>query len=87
MFAIVDTHMTVPAAAAACATATSPSGWNSRWWPTGATITGSEMRVPITVVARSGSGIPPSIRGTNRIRANAAIVSRSARSSPAPPSR
>ena len=84
---MVETHITVPAAAAAFATATSPSGWNSRWCPTGATITGSQIRVPITVVARSGSAMPASIRGRNRIRANAAIVSRSARSSPAPPSR
>src|SRR6478672_5339142 len=68
--------MTVPAAAEARATATSPSGWNSRWCPTGATITGSEMRVPMTVVASSGSAMPASIRGRNRIRASAAAVSR-----------
>ena len=45
--------MTVPAAAAARAIATSPSGSTSRWKATGATSSGIETSAPSTVVARA----------------------------------
>lgn len=45
-----DRPIAVPRAAAACATATSPSGWTA-CTPVGETRTGSEMSCPITVVA------------------------------------
>ena len=50
----LDSPITVPRAAAARATATSPSGWTA-WTPVGLMITGSEIGWPITVVASDRS--------------------------------
>ena len=47
--------MAVPRAAAARATATSPSGWTA-WTPVGDTMTGKEISWPITLVVRSRLG-------------------------------
>ena len=51
--ASVDKHITVPAAAAPRAIASSPSGCAIRWKAVGATSTGSDTSVPSTVVAAS----------------------------------
>ena len=79
--------MIVPAAAAARAIATSPSGSTRRWKATGATSSGIETSVPSTVVAVLTSQTSTSIRGRSRRRAKAATLSRSVRSSPAPPAK
>jgi hypothetical protein len=49
--AAVDMIIGTPAAAAARATATSPSGWASLSTPTGASMIGAASEVPSTVLA------------------------------------
>ncbi len=79
--------MIVPAAAAARAMPTSPSGWARRWNATGATSSGIDTVVPSTVVAVVGSETSTSTRGRSRQRPKASTFSRSVRSSPAPPAK
>ena len=86
-FAIVDTTISVPAAAVARAVSMSPPSRRWPWWPTGATSTGIETSAPSTVVARLGAATPVSTRGSSRIRANASRLPISARSSTEPPTR
>ena len=56
--------MAVPRAAAARATATSPSGCTP-WTPVGDMTTGSEMLWPMTLVVRSRSAGDPATWGAN----------------------
>ena len=56
--------MAVPRAAAARATATSPSGCTA-WTPVGEMTTGREMLWPMTVVVRSRLGRDPATWGAN----------------------
>ena len=79
--------MIVPAAAAAPAIASSPSGWTRRWKATGATSSGIETPVPSTVVAAVTSETSTRTRGRRRQCANAATLASSVRSSPAPPAK
>ena len=79
--------MIVPTAAAARAIATSPSGSTSRCNATGATRKGIETSVPRTVVDALTEPTSTSTRGRSRRRANAATLSRSVRSSAAPPAK
>ena len=65
----------------------SPSGWAMRCSATGATITGSAISVPRTVVLVVTSLTSTSTRGSSWRRANAASLSASVRSSPAPPAK
>jgi hypothetical protein len=57
-----DSPMAVPRAAAARATATSPSGWTA-WTPVGEITTGSEMSWPMTEVLRSRDAASPATCG------------------------
>ena len=83
--ALIDTTMTVSAAAAA--TPISPSGWNMRCSAVGATTTGQRISVPSTVVDVSMFDTSRSIRGRNRSRSQAATLSATVTSAPAPLSR
>ena len=83
----VERHMIVPAAAAARAMPTSPSGCASRWNATGATSTGIDTVVPSTVVAVDGSATSTSTRGRSCQRRKASTFSRSVHSSSAPPAK
>src|SRR5688572_14779827 len=76
-----------PAAAAPCAVATSPSGWDSLWNAVGATSTGDATEVPRTVVVVSTVLTSRSTRGRSRMRSHAATLSTRLTSSPAPPAR
>ena len=69
-----DKPIAVPRAAAARATATSPSGWTA-CTPVGETITGSEMSCPITVVDRSRFSNAPMTWGAKPSSANASTLS------------
>ncbi len=64
----------VPRAAAARATATSPSGWTA-CTPVGEMITGSEMSWPMTVVAWSRLADRPATCGAKPSSANDAVLS------------
>jgi hypothetical protein len=77
--------MSVPAAAAPRAIATSPSSWAICWNAIGATSAGIETFVPSTVVSVDTSDTSTSTRGRRRNRENASRFHRSVRSSPAPP--
>ena len=77
--------MTVPAAAAARAIASSPSGCTVRWKAVGATNRGIELFVPSTVVSVVTCETSTSIRGRRIQRSNAVRFSRSVHSSFAPP--
>ena len=57
-----DRPIAVPRAAAALATATSPSG-STACTPVGEMMTGSEISCPITVVARSRFSVAPTTCG------------------------
>ncbi len=70
-----DRPIAVPRAAAARATATSPSGWTA-CTPVGEISTGSEMSWPITVVAISLVAGRPATCGANPSSENAATLSR-----------
>ena len=67
--AIVETVVTEPAACAARATATSPSGCWSPVSPVGAAMIGSAISPPSTVVRRSNvcSPRPPASRSAKRV--------------------
>jgi hypothetical protein len=84
---MLDRHITVPAAAAARAVAASPSGWHMRWKAVGATSSGIDTGVPRTVVRVVVVLTSTSMRGRSCQRANASTLSRSVRSSPAPPAK
>ena len=79
--------MTVPAAAAPRAIASSPSGCAIRWKAVGATSSGIETSVPSTLVAVVTSETSTSIRGRSTQRSNAARFSRIVHSSLAPPAK
>ncbi len=83
--AAVDMTIGTPAAAAARATATSPSGWAILSTPTGPSRIGAASRVPSTVLAYEAALTSVSIRGTIRHRRNAAVFSLTVSSVPAPP--
>ncbi len=83
--AAVDKIIGTPAAAAALATATSPSGWASLSTPTGPSMIGDASSVPSTVLAYEAVLTSVSIRGTIRQRRNAAAFSLTLSSLPAPP--
>ncbi len=70
--------MTVPRAAAARATATSPSGWTA-WTPVGEMTTGIEIGWPMTVVARSRSSHSPATWGARPSSPKAATLSSTVR--------
>ncbi len=74
-----------PTAAAARATASSPSGSSIDCNPIGASATGAGIRVLSTVTARSRAETSRSIRGTIRQRRNASRFARTVVSRPAPP--
>ena len=76
--------ITVSRAAAALATATSPSGWTA-CTPVGEMSTGSDIDCPITVVARLRSWWRPAVWGAKPSSSNAATLSSvvSPRSEPA----
>ena len=76
----------MPAAEAARATATSPSGWKSRVPPVGDRMRGSAAGPPSTVVLRSRFSIAPQ-RGTKDQSSKLDRLRRSETSSSAPPSR
>ena len=67
-------HVTVPRAAAARATATSPWGCTA-CTPVGAMTTGRETGRPITVVVMSRSGLWPTMCGAKPSSAKAAVLS------------
>ena len=69
---LVDTTMIVPAAAAARAVASSPSGWAIRCEAIGATMIGRAIGWPRIVVARETCDTSMSIRGTSHQRSQAA---------------
>src|SRR5215468_5934120 len=73
--AAVDKIIGTPAAAAALATATSPSGWASLSTPTGPSMIGAASSAPSTVLANDAVLTSVSIRGTIRHRRNAAAFS------------
>ncbi len=70
--------ITVPRAAEARATATSPSGWTA-WTPVGEMITGMDTGCPITVVARSRSSHRPATWGARPNSPKAATLSSTVR--------
>ena len=74
-----------PTAAAARATASSPSGWTIDCTPIGASSSGAGISVPATITERSRSETSRSIRGTIRQRRNASWLERMVSSRPAPP--
>ncbi len=74
-----------PSAAAARATASSPSGCTIDCTPTGASITGAGIAVPSTDTPRSRVSTSRSIRGTISQRSNASRFARIVFSVPAPP--
>ena len=74
LLAKLDRPITVPRAAAARATATSPSGCTA-WTPVGEMTTGSETGWPITVVCMVRSGFCPTTWGANPSSAKAAVLS------------
>src|SRR5260370_24198118 len=69
-----ESPIAVPGAAAARATATSPSGWTA-CTPVGEMITGSEISCPITVVDRSRFSNAPITCGAKPSWANASTLS------------
>ena len=69
-----DSPIAVPRAAAARATATSPSGLTA-CTPVGEMTTGIEMSWPITVVARSRFSVAPMTCGANPSSVNASTLS------------
>ncbi len=69
-----DKPIAVPRAAAARATATSPSG-STACTPVGEMITGSEMSCPITVVAMSRFSVAPMTWGAKPSSANDSTLS------------
>ena len=69
-----DKPIAVPRAAAARATATSPSGWTA-CTPVGEITTGSEISCPITVVDRSRFSIAPMTCGAKPSSPNASTLS------------
>src|SRR6478752_1452867 len=69
-----DSPIAVPRAAAARATATSPSGWTA-CTPVGEIITGSERSCPITVVARSRFSSAPITCGAKPSSVKASTLS------------
>ena len=81
---LVDTTMIVPAAAAARAVASSPSGWASFCEAIGATITGRAIGWPRIVVASETVDTSTSMRGTSHQRPHAARLPRNVCSSRAP---
>jgi len=81
----VDRHIAVPTVRAARAIPTSPSGCATRWNATGATASGIDSSSPSTVVAVVQPATSTSTRGRSCQRPNAATLSRSVTSSPAPP--
>ena len=72
--AIVERHISVPAAAAARAIAGSPSGWASLWNAVGATRSGIETGVPSTVVSVVTSETSTSTRGRRHRRSQAVEI-------------
>ena len=83
--ATVETHMSVPAAAAPRAIATSPSSCAICWKAIGATSAGIDTGVPSTVVSVETVETSTRTRGRRRYCENASRFQRSVRSSPAPP--
>jgi hypothetical protein len=81
---LVDTTIIVPAAAAARAVASSPSGCAIRCDAIGATMSGRAIGWPSTVVASETCETSTSIRGTSHQRAQAARLPRNVSSSRAP---
>ena len=77
--------MTVPAAPAARAVASSASGWAASWLPAGSSITGKLMRWPRTVVLRSRWLMSVSILGRRLMLSSTARVRRRVISSVAAP--
>src|SRR5215831_1575969 len=78
-----ESPITVPRAAAARATATSPSGCTA-CTPVGEMITGSDIGTPITLVDISRIAGSPATCGANPSSENAATLSRTVRPSSAP---
>src|SRR4051812_45265369 len=83
LLAMEDRPIAVPRAAAARATATSPSGCTA-WTPVGLISTGSETSWPITVVAIRLSLASPAVGGANPISSNAATLAWAVRPFSAP---
>ena len=73
-----DGAVAVARAAAARATATSPSGWTA-WTPVGLIITGREISWPMTVVAMCLALARPAVCGAKPISSNAARLSAAVR--------
>jgi hypothetical protein len=69
-----DRPIAVPRAAAARATATSPSG-STAWTPVGEMMTGSEISCPITVVDRSRLSTAPTTWGAKPSSPKASTLS------------
>ena len=69
-----DRPIAMPRAAAARATATSPSG-STAWTPVGEISTGIAMSWPSTVVARSRFSVAPMTCGAKPSSANASTLS------------
>jgi hypothetical protein len=81
----VLTTIGTPIAAAARATAGSPSGWTIERTPIGASSTGAGIAVPSTVTERSVLETSRSIRGTILQCSKAARLARAVDSEPAEP--
>jgi hypothetical protein len=83
--ATVERHISVLAAAAPRAMATSPSSCAICWNAIGAMRTGMDTGVPSTVVSVVTAETSTSTRGRSRNGEKASRFQRSVRSSPAPP--
>lgn len=86
--AVVENELTTkvaPAAEAPRAVATSPSGWNSRWYPVGASRIGYGSSRPRMVTRVSRRETSTRTRGSSRIRSYASRFARNVTSSAAPP--
>jgi len=84
-FEPIERPMKIPAAVAARAVATSPSGSRRPCSANGAMPMGIATRRPRTVVERSRALVSTRTRGMKRQRAKASVFSRIVRSSPDPP--
>ncbi|MCY1249450.1 hypothetical protein D9M72_629890 [compost metagenome] len=76
----------IPARSAAAATASSPSGWNSRVAPVGVSVRGRALLFPSSVVLVSGPETGPQL-GMSAQESKTARLRRSVTSSSEPPSR
>ena len=77
--------ISVPAAPAARALASSPSGWAAAWFPAGSSMIGKRISCPRTVVRRSRWLMSTIMRGRSMMASNTARVRRRVISSVAAP--